>query len=205
MNIKRLISNRYLTYAVKVRDKRIALTFDDGPHQENTVQILNILKENNAKATFFIVGKKAEKTPELLKLIVRDGHEIANHSYSHANNGNTVQDIEKAERIIRNILGVPTKCVRTPWGKVSFSLLMYSLKNKKKVVLWSFDSQDYRIEDPNTLRDYCKQANIKNGEIILFHEDYQHTLEALPEIIADLKLRGFTFNTVSELLELEQN
>ena len=158
------------------------------------------IRSENIKATFFIIGKNAEKYPQLAKMILADGHEIANHSYSHTKYS-SVSDIKNANRAIKNLLDVTPKLFRPPWGKVKLSYLWYALSRNMKILLWSFDSLDCRLKTAEELIDHIRRSKISKGEIMLFHEDYQHTKDALPDIICDLKRRGFKFNTVSELLE----
>lgn len=180
-------------------DTAIALTFDDGPHNEYTNEVLQILRKENVKATFFVVGKEAEKYPELVKTMTRTGHEVANHSYAHSKNGG-IEDVEKAKRIIEQISKTQITLFRPPWGKVTFGKLWYAISNKIKIVLWSFDSLDDKFRSPEELKEYIRNSEIVPGDILLFHEDYRHTKEALPDIIDNLKSRGFKFSTVSELL-----
>ncbi len=183
----------------KAKDRTMALTFDDGPHSRYSRDILDILRKENIKATFFVTGKEAEKCPEILNLMFHDGHEVCNHSYSHERNTG-INDIKKGARVIKDIIGKEAKFFRPPWGKITPAGLWYALSNNVKIILWSLDSRDWDLKTAKELIEYVKKSEVRPGEIVLFHEDYAHTQEALPEIISDLKSKGFTFATVGELL-----
>ncbi|MFA5145945.1 MAG: polysaccharide deacetylase family protein [Candidatus Omnitrophota bacterium] len=197
--IKRLISNRYFAFSGKVKDKRIALTFDDGPHVDHTEDILKILKSENVKATFFVIGKEAERHPALVRHMAEDQHEVANHSYWHSRKGG-VEEIKETEKSIEGIVGSSPRLFRPPWGRIGLKKLLYTATSNMKIVLWSFDSHDYKFNTAEELRRHLRRSRISAGDILLFHEDYAHTKEALPDILTDLKTRGFEFRTVSELL-----
>lgn len=198
-SFKKIVSNRYLLFKGKARNNMIALTFDDGPHEKYTIDVLKVLKNKNVKATFFVIGGEAEKNPELIRLMVHNGHEVANHSYEHIKNG-TIKDIKKCEYVIRDITGGSPRLFRPPWGRITVSRLAYTFSHRIKTILWSFDSMDDKLKTARELTEYVKRSEIIPGEVLLFHEDYKHTLEALPDIVDDLKRRGFAFGTVSELL-----
>ncbi len=199
-SLKKLLSNTCLLSRGRPQDKVIALTFDDGPHGQYSRNILDILRKENIQATFFVTGREAEKYPELLKLMVQDKHEVCNHSYSHERNAG-IDDIKKGAGVIKGITGKEVKFFRPPWGEITLAKLWYALTNNVKIILWSLDSKDWDLKAAKELIEYVKGSKVEPGEIILFHEDYAHTQEALPAIIADLKSREFTFATVGELLK----
>lgn len=200
MKFIKYIFRGYILFKGNSKSNSIALTFDDGPHAVHTKDILSILKKENVKATFFVVGREAEKYPELLKKISEEGHQIGNHSYSHKKSGKgCISEVEKSGKIIREIIGNVPKIYRPPWGKVGIGLLLYSIFKNNRMVLWSFDSKDYIIKDADELKNFCKNSKIESGDIILLHEDYDHTKKALQDIIFNLKQRGFNFKTISEI------
>ncbi|MGF7060866.1 polysaccharide deacetylase family protein [Brassicibacter mesophilus] len=191
--------------------KVIALTFDDGPHPRITPQILSILKENDIKATFFVLGKHTESYPETLKMVADEGHEIGNHTYSHVDVSKISKDrveheIEGTQKIINEVTGRQSELIRPPFGFYNENLLNIASKNNLTIVLWSphQDSNDW--SNPG-VRNIIKSilSNIENGDIILLHdyvEGKSHTVEALKTVIPELKNRGYEFVTVSELIEL---
>lgn len=189
-----------LTYHGKTKEKKIALTFDDGPNEAYTERILNILEREGIKAVFFVNGEPAEKHPELIRLIHEKGHSVGNHSYRHAKDADTRHGIEKTGEILKNILGIAPAFFRPPWGKVTFKSINYCRANKIRIILWSLDSEDYKINDARELVSSMAKRGISSGDIVLFHDDYAHTAEALPEIIADIRSRGFSFASLEELL-----
>lgn len=198
--LKRLVSSRYLLFRGNPHDNIIALTFDDGPHVEHTEGILKILRDRGIRATFFLIGKEAKKYPKLVKMMIEDRHEVANHSFLHLRVAGTA-DIEDGRRAIQEISGAPSGLFRPPWGKITIGRLLYAFFHKISVILWSFDSLDDKLHTPQELKDHVKESKIGPGEILLFHEDYKYTLEALPGIIDNLRARGFKFATISEMIE----
>lgn len=202
MNKERI---KMLLPGVFVRGRRhgqkIALTFDDGPHPENTPVILEHLAAAGAKGTFFLVGRQAEKYPRLVKRIFEEGHEVAGHCYSHVPGENPLSEFKGAMAAIENISGKRVRLYRPPWGRLSIVLLALCRLRGKIVVLWSFDSGDYRCARAEEMVAHIKNGTIRGGEVILFHDDYHHTVTALPDILGFLKGKGFMTCTISELMK----
>lgn len=184
---------------VSNNDKKIALTFDDGPHFNNTRKLLDILRSHGVSATFFVSGVEAEKYPDLINEIKRDGHEVGNHSYSHDKMSKIGFKKYKigVERTSSLIGG--SSFFRPPFGEISLSLLRFILCSDLKYIGWTIDSNDSHIKDKGKLIESMKSRNIKEGDIILFHEDYISTIDAMHGIISDLKARGFSPVKVSSL------
>lgn len=193
--------------SVKKTAKYIALTFDDGPHPRYTAQILKILYDNDAAATFFVVGENAERYPELVRAEFDLGFEIGNHTYSHLRTneksaGALYEEINKADDIICQITGQKPSLFRPPEGKHNNKTDEIIKKAGKKTVLWTIDTRDWAHTDKNKIIDNIKN-NVKNGSVILFH-DYitppSPTPDVLCEILPYLKEQGYEFVTVTELL-----
>lgn len=188
--------------------KKVALTFDDGPHPRYTEQILSILKQYNITATFFIIGINAENYPETLKTIANTNCEIANHTFSHKNVRNMSSEeikneILRCEEAIFNIAGVHTALFRPPEG-ACVSQVKSAVKNLNyNMILWSIDTRDWAHNPSQAIADDII-SNIKDGDIILMH-DYisgiNTTCEALRIIIPKLLNEGYEFVTVSELIQ----
>ena len=181
---------------------RVFLTFDDGPHPENTDKILEILRNLGARATFFVTGAEVEKHPEIPRRIVSQGHEVASHSWSHRRYphldfGELHRDIVNAEKIIYETCGVTTRSYRPPYGRLTVPLLYYAWGRGMKIVLWSLDSEDDRGRSVQLILDNCRHAS--EGDIILFHDDNQAVMKALPEAIQRMRSRGLDFGTVREI------
>jgi chitin deacetylase len=191
--------------------KPIALTFDDGPWPNTTGQVLDFLKKNNLKATFFVVGRQVQQYPQLAKRIVAEGHAIANHTWSHQyhryNSVGAATEIDKTADLVYKLTGVKTNLFRPPGGILNNGLAAYAQQKKYAVVMWSADSLDWRHNNPQVLRDrILKEASA--GGIVLMHDgggNRAKTIQALPLVIAELKKRGYKFVTVPELMEMQEN
>jgi peptidoglycan/xylan/chitin deacetylase (PgdA/CDA1 family) len=173
------------------------LTFDDGPSPEVTPFILNTLKEERVKATFFLVGEQIELYPELFNQIIKDGHLIANHSYSHRNGWKSnksayLNDIQKCQQLMPD-----NKLFRPPYGRIS-PLQIRHLKKKYKIILWDVLSWDFSFYyTPKKVKENVLK-NAKQGSIIVFHNNwksFKNLKPILKETICELKQKGFLFST----------
>lgn len=190
--------------------KPIALTFDDGPWPNTTGQVLDFLKKNNVKATFFVVGRQVQQYPQITKRIVTEGHAIANHTWSHQyhryNPVSAANEIDKTAELVYKLTGVKTNLFRPPGGILNNGLAHYAQQKKYAVVMWSADSLDWRYNSPQILRDrILKEAS--SGGIVLMHDgggNRAKTVQALPLVVAELKKRGYKFVTVPELMEMQK-
>lgn len=185
--------------------KYVALTFDDGPDPYFTDDILNILHEHKASATF-LIGSKIEKYPDLALKIKLHGHEIGNHSYSHnsyskAKLKNVKEEVGKAQNIIRKVVGLEAALFRPPYGILSLSILWRCLIKGLTLAMWSVDTRDHEIRSIEELREKMQKTEIRNGDIVLMHDNNQHTLQFLPEMIEQLKRQEFNFVTISSLMK----
>ena len=181
--------------------KRIALTFDDGPHPRYTEKLLDGLKERGAHVTFFVTGANAEKYPEIVKRMQEEGHLIGNHTYHHvqltaANGEQFREEIISTNEAIREITGEDTEYIRPPYGawnkKYEEELNMFP-------VLWTIDPRDWCMDDAscivkNTLK------RVKENDIILMHDQYQSSIAAALRIVDELQEEGYEFVTVDEIL-----
>lgn len=188
--------------------KVIALTFDDGPWPESTTQILDVLKKNNIKATFFWVGRYLQANPALGKKVVAQGHAIANHSWSHQyykyNEEGASREIDRTSALIQEQTGVKVSMFRPPGGILTNGLVDYAQKKKYAVIMWSVDSLDWRSSAESLLENVLRQAN--SGGIVLMHDgggNRSKTVTSLPKIIDELKKKGYEFVTVPELLAMQ--
>jgi len=187
--------------------KEVALTFDDGPDPKNTPQILDILKENDIKATFFLVGQQVKEYPEITARIKDEGHQLANHSYSHRNFSQFKDDyivnneIYLTSMIIEIITGYYPKILRPPYGEINNSTVKKLKQKNWKIVNWSIDTHDWFL-DSEQIIEIIKDEHHKGG-IVLMHstERNETTVKILPEIIEILKKAGYEFRTITQLLE----
>ncbi len=196
--------------------KVVALTFDDGPSLKYTPQVLDILKEKGVRATFFLVGKHVEKYPEIAQRIVKEGHEIGNHTYSHrdlvpATRNVVLNEIRKAEQAIVRVCKTKPVFFRPPRGIYSNAVRKLLLDMGYTIVLWSLSTLDWSGASPAIILRRVKRY-AREGSIILFHDSgalvkpeggsRDNMVKALPEVIDYLKGQGFRFVTASELLYL---
>lgn len=191
---------------VPTSQKVVALTFDDGPLSITTPEILGVLKEKNVKATFFVVGERAKRFPELVQQEVTDGHEVGNHTYDHPKltdlNGNQVgNELAKTEEEVAKVAPKLT-LFRPPGGKYNNTILKIARERGYIIVLWSIDTYDWRSPPVGEIVNSVVK-DVKPGSIILCHDGKypSPTPEAIEFIIDDLRARGYEFVTVSELLQ----
>jgi peptidoglycan-N-acetylglucosamine deacetylase len=186
--------------------RAVAITFDDGPHSENTPRILDTLSVYGATATFFLQANMAEKYPELVREIVRRGHQVGNHGYAHpdakaVSTRNYVADVMRAQLVLENIVGHELPRVfRPPFGNITPRSMFSLLRQGFCFVFWSHDSRDSYLPDPDELLKYVTKLSIPAGSILLFHDDYAHTAEILPKLLFHLAQGGLQIVSVGELV-----
>ena len=201
-------SNEYVFSSVHVNGPYIAMTFDDGPHATLTPKLLDILKARNIKATFFVIGKNAAEYPDILKRIAAEGHEIANHSWSHPDLAKLPQDIMRSEisrtqDAITNTIAKPVTLLRPPYGALSANQKKYVHDAYGyRIILWDVDPLDWRRPGAAVVSERILKG-AKPGSIILSHDIHPGTIEAMPATLDALLARGFQFVTVSELIKME--
>lgn len=178
--------------------KCIYLTFDDGPTAEGTDQLLRILAEFQAKATFFCLGSNVEKHPERFSELVDAGHLIGNHSHSHPNGWKTRQrdyiaDVARCQEILRQKLGFEPRYFRPPYGRISFNQLV-RLRRRFEVVLWDILGLDYRADVTGQQIARNVIGNATSGSIVLLHDSElasEKVQVALPIILEHFTSGGF--------------
>ncbi|MEK4452402.1 polysaccharide deacetylase family protein [Paenibacillus sp. FSL L8-0506] len=197
------------------RNKVIALTFDDVPDPRFTPQLLDVLKKYHVKATFFVVGSRAEKHPALVKRMIREGHAIGNHSYDHPQfvklkMHDFRSQIIETENIIQTLAGYKPRLIRPPYGDISEQQLRWAKNHGYKLVNWNVDSLDWKGLSKTQVRNNIL-ANAGKGAIILQHggggpgSDLSGTIQALPEVVTIMRKRGYSFVTVPQLLQVSKN
>ncbi|MCX7920147.1 MAG: polysaccharide deacetylase family protein [bacterium] len=196
--------NTRVIWAGNNQNKYIALTFDDGPNPKYTPKVLKILEQEQVRATFFLIGHHAEQQPELVKQIHLAGHEIGNHTYSHVMltkvpSIKIKQELERTRDIVQKLTGTNTVLFRPPWGVFNGRSLAELALRKFDVVLWSVDSRDWSRPGIAAIKKNILNS-VRNGSIILCHDDHDQIVTALPEIIHELKSHGYKFVTVSEMM-----
>jgi peptidoglycan/xylan/chitin deacetylase (PgdA/CDA1 family) len=187
--------------------KEIAISFDDGPAENYTPEILALLSKNNIKAAFFCIGNRVEKNEALLKQVYEEGHIIGNHSYSHAPmfdlfpTGKMCKDLNSMDEATKKVISVKPKLFRPPYGVTNPTVRTAIIKGNYIPVGWSVRSLDTVIKDKQKLFD--RIADVQAGDIVLFHDTSKTTLDILQTFIDHVHKSGFTFVRLDKLLNVE--
>jgi peptidoglycan/xylan/chitin deacetylase (PgdA/CDA1 family) len=182
--------------------KRVALTFDDGP-DSLTLRYLDLLDDLGVPATFFVCGNRAEKQPELVREYIRRGHQVASHGYDHTSfpklsRKQLLDQLAKTESAIGGQVS-GRAWVRPPHGSLDATSLITARAAGYVIALWSLDSEDYTDKDPASLAERCSPKTVRAGDVILFHEGQEWTLEALPRIVTGIQASGLECVTMYDL------
>lgn len=191
-------------YCTECSDKKIAITFDVAWENSNTEELIKILKDNDAKATFFVTGDFCDRYPDDVKRFFDAGHEIENHSDQHphvlgANVNDLISDTRECSRKIKMLTGEEPTLYRAPYGEYDDSLITTLDGMGMKVIQWDVDSVDWKKPSAADIKKKVLKG-VKPGSILLFHNDLENTTEALPDILSNLSSQGYKFVTVSELV-----
>lgn len=195
----RLLLPKGIVWQIK-SEKKLYLTFDDGPIPEVTPIVLQILKEFNARATFFCVGNNISKYPMIYQQIIENGHSAGNHTFSHLNGlktpkGNYYEDIEQCDSLIKSRL------FRPPHGKMTLAQFKY-LRKRFSIIMWSVLSGDYnqKLSKEKVLSNVLKYS--RDGSIIVFHDSLKaadRMLYALPQVLKYFSEKGYKFEKIQTI------
>lgn len=191
-----------MSYSAKTADKnKVAITFDDGPNPEYTVELLEGLQKRGVKATFFVLGAEVEKYPDIVKKIDDGGHLIGVHSYEHVNfeqigDEAAIEQIEKTQEAIHNVTGKYAGYIRPPYGCWKKSL---DVEVPLIEVLWDIDPLDWATKDADTVVQRILKG-VPEGSIILLHDASQSSVQAAFSVIDILQQENYEFVTVEDLL-----
>lgn len=179
----------------------VYLTFDDGPDAEHTAQLLDLLARHDAKATFFLLGRDALQSPELVMRILAEGHAIGNHSMTHPRMksiGTREQwaEVDRADAVLARFDGLPRHLFRPPNGRLTASMVMACLWRRQPLVLWTIDSLDYKLEPAEVVR-HLLDRQPGAGDVILFHDDGPGAGHALEVLLPIWKQAGLRFAALS--------
>lgn len=190
------------------KEKVVALTFDDGPWPD-TLPVLDILKRNNIKATFFWVGRHLQKYPHIARKVVAEGHAVGNHTWNHryepVDESTAAKEIGSTAALIYKITGVSTSLFRPPGGYLDNGFAAWAQKQKMAVAMWSTDTQESSYPSSEQIVSTVLD-DIQSGSVVLMHDgggEHSATVRALPQIIAELKKRGYKFVTLPQLLQMK--
>lgn len=195
--------------SVRVEGPYIAMTFDDGPNEKLTPKLLDLLAARHIKATFFVIGQNAAAHPDILKRIVREGHEIGNHSWSHPSfakmsDESVRRELRKTDDAIVAAIGSRPTLVRPPYGSITARQKRWIHDEfGYQIILWDVDPLDWKRPGPSVITNRIVKET-RSGAIILSHDIHPGTIEAMPATLTDLEAKGFKFATVSELIAMAQ-
>jgi len=193
--------------SVHVDGPYIALTFDDGPHKTLTPKLLDLLAAHHMKATFFVVGQNAADHPEILRRAVREGHEIANHSWSHPNLAKMSdeaarREVQKTDDAIFAAIGKHPTLLRPPYGSITARQKRWMHDDfGYRIIIWDVDPLDWKRPGPSVVTSRILKET-RAGSIVLAHDIHPPTLEAMPATFDQLDAKGFKSVTVTELLAM---
>ncbi len=193
---------------VKTSQRVIAMTFDDGPHPTNTPRLLDMLKQRNIKATFYVVGTNARRYPAIMQRMIAEGHEIGNHTVSHGKMTNMSEsqirsDLTTSHQTILSATGVAPKTMRPPYGAITAQQKSW-VKSQfgYPSILWSVDPEDWKKPGSNVVASRLINGASPGG-ILLAHDIHAPTIDAMPRTLDGLLSKGYKFVTVTQLISLE--
>lgn len=183
--------------------RALCLTFDDGPDPEHTPRLLKVLKELNVPATFFVIGERAARYPDLVRRMAAEGHLIGHHSYTHSDPARTsaaqlIGEVRRSGALLADILGGPSRWFRPPHGKLTAAKLWRLCRSGQTVVLWNADPKDYACPTAADVRRWFQQRPLQGGDLVLMHDTCPHASEVVPDLVADCRARGLTFATIDQ-------
>lgn len=188
----------------------IALTFDDGPYDKVTKRILKTLKDNNQRATFFVVGNRVTNYHEVMEKAYNQGNQIGNHTYSHYTKTlnalkpkQVKSEVTKTNRLIKKYTGKPAHVLRPTYGAANSSVRKVMKKLDMALICWNVDSEDWKSRNKKKILKRLK--NLSDGDIVLMHDLYGTTADAIEELVPRLVKKGYQLVTIDELFYYKEN
>ena len=194
---------------VRVDQPYIAMTFDDGPSSANTPRLLEILKQRNIKATFFLIGQNAASNPDLVRRILADGHEVGNHSWTHPqlsklSDDRVTTEINKTQDAIKEASGFTPTLLRPPYGAITARQREWiESQFGLSIILWSVDPFDWKRPGASVITQRIL-SQVRPGAIILSHDIHKQTVDAMPATLDGLIAKGYKFVTVTQLIAMNK-
>lgn len=204
--------NTAMVVQESVREKVVAFTFDDGPHPVYTHQVLEIFRRAGGRATFFMIGQEMENHPEIAAEVHREGHEIANHTYTHPNLTELTleeagEELQRAENLVQKVTGQPARCFRPPYFGVNDDILSLAAERGYRTIgAVNGDARDWDNPGVEHILEHTRSA-VKPGSVLIFHDGYgerSQTVEAVRVLVEELVAEGYRLVTVSELLDISR-
>ena len=196
-------------YSVETDEKKVALSFDAAWGNEDTQQILDILKEHDIRVTFFMTGGWVENFPEDVKKIHEAGHDLGNHSENHKNmsqltDADCETELLKVHEKVKELTGVEMELFRPPYGDYDNEVIRNATACGYYTIQWDVDSLDWKDYGVDSIiKTVTEHKNLQNGSIILMHNGAKYTAQALPKVIEGLKAKGYEIVPISELIYKE--
>ena len=194
---------------VNITEKVVAMTFDDGPHPSLTPKLLDILKARNIKCTFFVIGKQVKMYPNIIRRMIEEGHEVANHTWTHASltsrsDAQIRSELQQSEDALVAVANYRPHLIRPPYGAINTRIkqLMFS-EFGYSTIMWSVDPQDWRRPGVSVVTSRLVNG-AHPGAIMLAHDIHPPTIEAMPGMFDQLLAKGYQFVTVSQLMNMEK-
>jgi peptidoglycan/xylan/chitin deacetylase (PgdA/CDA1 family) len=187
----------------------IAMTFDDGPHHKNTPRLLDMLRQRNIQATFYVIGENVNLYPEIVRRTVAEGHEIGNHTYNHPNltkksNAQVRSELDRTRDAIIKAAGVKPRTMRPPYGALlTRQREMIHREYGYPTILWDVDPQDWKRPGTAVVKSRILSGT-NSGSIVLAHDLHSTTVDAMPSTLDALLAKGYRFVTVSQLLAMKE-
>jgi peptidoglycan/xylan/chitin deacetylase (PgdA/CDA1 family) len=204
--LARALPRRLFMVAGPAASRAVALTFDDGPDPVYTAAVLDRLAAHGVRATFFVVGGRAEAHPELIARIAGEGHALGHHSWTHGRAEATapaalVAEARRTEALLTRLTGRRPRLFRPPFGTVGAAKLVALWRAGQSVALWNQDPKDFAQDDAAPIRRWAREAPFAGGDILLLHDVYAHTAPAVDTIVERVRELGLGFATLEEWLD----
>jgi teichuronic acid biosynthesis glycosyltransferase TuaC len=192
-----LPSRLFFTHGPR-QGRSVCLTFDDGPDPLFTPALLDVLRDCGVRATFFVIGEKVERHPEIVRRIVAEGHRVGNHSFHHKDPASTsardlIDEVHQTEELIARFQRSDVALFRPPHGRLTASKLWRLWMARQSVVLWNVDPKDYLCHNPSQVLDWFSNRPLERGDVVLFHDRVPHAIAVLPSLIEEARARGLEF------------
>jgi len=195
--------------------KKLALTYDDGPNDPHTLRLIEILSKHDVRATFFCIGRYAQQKPQIVRELVKAGHVVGNHTYTHPNLALQSQtqariQLTTCQSILSDVTGTAPKLFRPPYGGRRPAILRIAREMELAPVMWSITCYDWSATSPEQIERHVKRQ-LHGGDVILLHDgrhtdmgvDQTHTVMATDRLIAKYKAEGYKFLTIPEMMQRE--
>lgn len=177
----------------------VALTFDDGPHPEQTPRLLDLLADAGARGTFFVVGERAEQYPRLIRRIADEGHELGNHTWTHSEPSQTsaarfLEEVERTGRLIQDLTGRECRLTRPPKGSLTIGKALGLWRQRQTIALWNIDPKDFSMPDDSAMSNWLSGYRPRSGDIVLLHDNHSRAAIAVEQLVENHALRFVTLS-----------